>query len=271
MSDLGARAEGPVFIIGAPRSGSTILAWALGRHQRLWTGGELHLLWGLFGSGRLASAVQREVGFPGLLERAGITGDDWMAAMGKGIEELLLERGGGARWVDQTPVNTFLADELSRMFPGARFLHVLRDGRLVVRSMLGFDRANPPEVVERLRRGGFWPKWADDFDEACRTWATSVEAAGAFGEAHPDRTLTVRQEAIRATPMETFAHILAFLGLEHEDGPGRYARGTQINTSFKGDRPDDDPAAIEAGWTGSQRRSFEKLAGEAMERWVRSS
>ncbi len=36
------------------------LAWALGQHPRLWTGGELHLLWGLFGGGRLANQLERE-------------------------------------------------------------------------------------------------------------------------------------------------------------------------------------------------------------------
>jgi hypothetical protein len=137
--------------------------------------------------------------------------------------------------------------------------------------MLAFDRANPPEVVDRLRRGGFWPKWADDFDEACRTWAASVDAAGTFGESHPGRMLTVRQEAIRDEPLETFAGILAFLGLEHDSAPGRYARSSQINTSFKGDRPADDLAAIEAGWSAAQRRAFEKHAGPAMERGVSPS
>ena len=34
----------PVFIIGSPRSGTSILAWALAQHSRLWTSGEVHIL-----------------------------------------------------------------------------------------------------------------------------------------------------------------------------------------------------------------------------------
>jgi hypothetical protein len=259
--------HGPVFIIGAPRSGSTVLAWALGRHPRLWTAGELHLFWELYGGGRLRNRLERELGFPGVLERAGISADTWLAAMGTGIEQLLLERSDGRRWVDQTPVNTYLASEMGAMFPAARFLHILRDGRLVIRSMLSFDRANTPEVVARLRAGGYWPRWADDFDEACAAWATSVDAAMTHATAHPDRCLVVRQEDLRADPFGTFDAIWPFLGCEPDPGSAWYAHGSRINSSFTGDAPADDPARVEAAWTQAQRDAFAHIAGPTMERW----
>src|SRR5208283_4344638 len=42
----------PVFILGAPRSGTTALAWSLAQHSSLWTSGESYILWELFGHQR---------------------------------------------------------------------------------------------------------------------------------------------------------------------------------------------------------------------------
>ena len=65
---------------------------------------------------------------------------------------LLTRTSNGRRWIDQTPANTLVVDRLAEMFPGARFLHILRDGRRVVHSMINFHRAmGDPEAVERMR------------------------------------------------------------------------------------------------------------------------
>ncbi len=46
----------PVFIIGSPRSGTSVLAWALAQHKDFWTAGETDFLFHLFGQGRLETA-----------------------------------------------------------------------------------------------------------------------------------------------------------------------------------------------------------------------
>src|SRR5437870_2836932 len=49
----------PVFVIGSPRSGTTILAKSLGQHSRFWVSEELQVFWDLFCDGRLHANFQR--------------------------------------------------------------------------------------------------------------------------------------------------------------------------------------------------------------------
>ena len=43
----------PVFILGAPRSGTSILVWALAQHPEFWGSAESNMLYHLFGDGHL--------------------------------------------------------------------------------------------------------------------------------------------------------------------------------------------------------------------------
>jgi len=56
------------------------------------------------------------------------------------VPEML--RRDSARWAEKTPRNILYLDLLWRMFPNMRFIHIIRDGRDVVSSML---------------KNGFWP------------------------------------------------------------------------------------------------------------------
>jgi len=59
------------------------------------------------------------------------------------------------RWVDGTPEYSFYVNPLRKLFPGARFIHVVRDVRSVVRSMINFQRTGGParhSTCERATR-----------------------------------------------------------------------------------------------------------------------
>lgn len=47
----------PVFVIGVPRSGTTIVAWALAQHTRFWTSEESQFMWDLFGDAHLKRII----------------------------------------------------------------------------------------------------------------------------------------------------------------------------------------------------------------------
>lgn len=59
-----------------------------------------------------------------------VTGDEFIESIGFGINALITSRSGGRRWVDQTPHYTPVAALLARLFPGAKFLLIERDGRI---------------------------------------------------------------------------------------------------------------------------------------------
>ncbi len=53
-----------VFVIGCPRSGTSILSWSLAAHHNFWTSAESYYLLDLFGSAKLHAAFKRAASRP---------------------------------------------------------------------------------------------------------------------------------------------------------------------------------------------------------------
>lgn len=284
MSDSGpsvARAEGgarsfdvcpsPVFIIGSPRSGTSILAWSLATHSELWTSAESDILFYLFGEGRFEEAFNRTMARPdnAWLRQEGVDQAELLMHVGLGLNALFTSRSGGKRWIDQTPVYTLITDLLAEMFPGAYFLHIIRDGRWVVHSMINMASAFPNATTfEEMRKAERLPPWATDFRDACRTWSQFVTRANAFTMHHPDRALTVVNERLVADPVRGFREILTFLGAGYEDGPSRFFSSNRINSSFardyKGSITGPEIMSPWESWTVDQRLTFLEESGQTL-------
>jgi hypothetical protein len=259
----------PVFVIGAPRSGTTILARSLAQHSEFWTSDESQVLWDLFEGGRLDKNYQRQGRYDGSwLCKQDVAKEEFLAFLGLGLNALFTSRSQRKRWVDQTPTYALLAENLAHMFPGAYFLHILRDGRKVVHSMINFlARFNERELPDAVKRSPR-PAWSADFTEACRTWRGFVEAALHFQERFPDRCLTVVNEQVAADPAGEFREILQFIQAAPEDGPANFFRSNRLNSSFV--QPSNSPANSRspAGpwgqWSPQERRIFVEEAGATM-------
>lgn len=250
----------PIFVIGSPRSATTSLAWALAAHSHLWTSPESQILVDLFGHGELDRNYQRPVSPPGYswLRRQDVSREEFLAYLGLGLNALFTSRSGGLRWIDHTPRHTLMVDDLIGLFPGAQFIHSLRDGRDVVASMLhkAFIGRGPQAV--RIRRGS-------------QLWRQHVEAALQAAQRHPDRCLTIRYEALVADPERVFAAMQTHLRLPHETAPVEefHNRGAK-NSSF-GRRgvpklTSSEPGARWAEWSRIERGVFAREAGELMVR-----
>jgi len=261
----------PVFIIGAPRSGTTALARALGLHRRFYAGDETLFLLELFGGERAEKIHERWAGRPSSswLRRENVSRERFLAALGVGLDGLFASATGGRRWVDHVPTHAMMAGTLAGLFPTARFLHVLRDGREVVNSMLNVPNTLPGDVGERMRQAGFLPPWTRDFRAACETWRSHVRAASDFGTRSPARCLTVRHGELEADPAATMAAVFRFLGETDEPGPADFLRnGQRINSSFAppGGCPSPEyrrPDPI-ATWTEERKAIFAETCGEEM-------
>ncbi|MGH9135740.1 MAG: sulfotransferase family protein [Acidimicrobiales bacterium] len=254
----------PVFIIGSPRSGTTALAHALGRHPQLRVSKESYFVHQLFGNGRARAVWQHNQDrvTPSWLRHEGVERAEFLAYLGLGINALYTSRSGGRRWVDQTPLYTRMVDDLADMFPGAQFLHIVRDGRAVVRSMGRFD-----DVFDDEQRAAITdeiPAWADDFRAACETWSEWVETALRFASAHPDRCLTIANEDLASDPAGGFDKVFAFLRLDADAGPAKAFAGPRVNSSFK--RAPSRPPDGWDDWDDEQRRVFMEVAGGTMAR-----
>jgi len=260
MIQVKIEASEPVFILGCPRSGTSVLSWAVAAHDDFWTSAESDILHLLFGGGHLHRSFKEAYERPdgGWLFKNKVTLREFYQHLGTGIDLLFQSRAGNRRWVDATPSHTLMARELAMLFPRARFLHIVRDGRSVVSSM---------------QSSGFDTPWSDNFKLACTTWAHYVTSGMRFQEEAPDRVLEVRNERLRSEPAEEMGRIYDFLGAEPDPRGAEFLSTKRINSSYGNEKPGDvkkvkDPDAAPkepwTDWSKSMTREFEKQAGDVM-------
>ena len=140
--------------------------------------------------------------------------DDPFRIAGHFVDRLFMpaaRRAGAVRWSEKTPRNVLLADQLARMWPSARFIHVVRDGR---------------DVASSLLENGFWPLAAGHefpslsrfsgpmtFEGACDYWLEVMRLAREAEARLPaGSSLEVRLEDLVTEPEETLGRVCAFLG-----------------------------------------------------------
>lgn len=233
----------PVFVLGAPRSGTSMMQWALRQHPALWGGPESDFMIPLI------EALREIHAFGSTRERLHwLSGQDvdvaeFLRFMGLGLNALYTDRSQGLRWVEQTPQYTLHIPEILQLLPGSRFVMMVRDGRDVVASLRNF--VNPVE-----------------HDEACRIWERFVTVGLDSADRYPDRVHVVRYDAAVGDTVASMAGIFEFLDLETSDASAAWItdRGP-INSSFA-DR--DKGAPRWSDWSMSDRVRFAEIAGPAL-------
>jgi len=260
--------ESPIFIIGSPRSGTSILAWALAQHSALTTAEESNMFLELFRDDIISAAYDRASGRPDSrdwLRKNTVSQDEFVASIGLGLNALVSSRSKGKRWIDQTPANTMIVRQLAQAFPEARFIHIFRDGRAVVNSMINFAAAFTPEEQEQFIQAGAMPKFATDFGSACWAWAEYAGAAHDFVLRHPERAVTVHNESLRQNPAGGFDELLSFLDLELEPAVPIFFTERKLNSSFPDSPIPGGGSEPWSAWTDEQRATFDQIAGPTME------
>jgi hypothetical protein len=140
------------------------------------------------------------------------------------------------------------------VFPTARFIHVVRDGRAVANSWLQMPWWLGFGGPERWQWGPLPPALAAKWDDADRSfavlaallWRMLVDAYDRARAAVPeDAWLEIRYEDVTAQPHDAFAAMLRFCGLEwcdeFERGLARHRLSTSRVDAF---RRDLDPAEL---------------------------
>ncbi len=116
------------------------------------------------------------------------------------LEAASTATGPKGRWVDGTPEYSFYICGLRKLFPGALFIHIFRNVRTVVRSMLNFHRVAGSQLVA-------------DEEEAYRYWLRTVsaciEAERAYG---PKVVYRIRYQDLIDNPESAMRSLLGFLG-----------------------------------------------------------
>ena len=208
---------GPLFIVGNDRSGTTMLRLILDRGPEIAIPPESMFLTDF--AGRLAAGGPQDAAaaqaladevwahpkvglwrLPGPAPRvpAGVLG---AAAYRFAVEApfaAYAAQHGKPRWGDKTPHYVHHVDDLLAVWPDARVVVLVRDGR---------------DVALSLRRMPFGPNnaWA-----AAQWWARGIRAGLHAVEAHPEHVMTVRYEDLVAAPEEHVRAVCAFAALRFE-------------------------------------------------------
>jgi hypothetical protein len=218
----------PVFIIGSYRSATSALTWALGQHPNIFPLEETHFLYKL----AVDLEYQYEIGIRqhqhSFLGLAKLTPQHFREHFGRACDSLVLDARkriqqnscdaaradrtrisdnvklhdrwwhSKRRWIDGTPENSHYVLSLQRIFPEAKFIHILRNPRRVATSLMHFSSMGAHDYPER---------------EAYETWIRLVRSSALSEQAlGPTRVMRLLHEDLLASPHDALARCVAFVG-----------------------------------------------------------
>ena len=210
------------FIVGAPRSGTTLLQSLVAAHSMYYSMPETSF-------------------FLSILPRLGITyncpdaelspGDidtirsEFRYMTGRNLPSLTLESDtidvraffrkimqafnsdNKPRWVEKTTNHARSMMAIRRFFPQARFVHIIRDPVDSVASMKSIRPTSWSDC--RIT-------YISSYRESARVWASCVEAALRYPE--PEKVFHMHYEDLLAEPEKQLRRLFEFLGAPYEDG-----------------------------------------------------
>jgi hypothetical protein len=200
----------PVFIVGSPRSGTTFFAGAVGSIPGFVDLGELAPLKAAIPSLTSASEEEAARELHDVIER---------------VRTLSVVR--GKRAVEQTPEMSFLVPAVVRAYPEATVIHLVRDGRDVVASLLergwlSSARSGSDDVGAAYgSHTRFWvePERRDEFarvsDARRAAWAWRRYLTKA--RASQERTFELRYEDLVTDTSATASRLAETLGVSADE------------------------------------------------------
>jgi len=213
----GVSSDAPVVVLGVSRSGTTLLKEMLDAHPQLAIPSESYFLpqlWQRHGQAPDREAFLDDVRRLARIREWGISREDVARRLAErpsfpeaieAIYRAYADARGKRRFGDKTPAYMRRLQLLERAFPGAAYLHLIRDGRdaalsfLEMRRRPSFNWARPRGVA------AFAAQWRREVQMACRFGKDRV--AGRYRE--------LRYEDLVADPEGTLSDVCAFLRLDY--------------------------------------------------------
>ena len=208
-----------VFVVGCPRSGTTWVQRLLASHPCIRTGQESDVF-DLY-IGPQLRAWRRELD-PDSSGRGGVglgcyfRQDEFLACLKRYALDLLGPMVGGLQpgqiFVEKTPSHVLFVPEILTLLPKARFVHVLRDARDTVASLLSASRTWGRSWAPRRARN------------AAATWVSHVEAGrNAQRTLSPTQFVEIRYEALHSDGPRVLRQLMDWLQLAWPDDEVRCA------------------------------------------------
>ena len=198
----------PIFLVGCPRSGTSVSVKLLATHPDLDNWSEAGRVWDR------ESYDDPDADHAWGPERATVA----EARRLHSRFEYHRRRSGRQRFVNKHPRNSVRMDFIERVFPDALYLHVIRDGRAVVNSIVSRTAREP--YRQQIPFGDFCkpPGWQDllrddPVEQAALQWAALVRHVRTTGARLDGRYLEYRYEDLCDVPRTVMADLFSFAGL----------------------------------------------------------
>lgn len=200
LQGVGVDSERPIFIIGLPRSGTTLLEQILASHSRVFGAGELRLAREGFESlGRGADSISEEKAFEAI---QAFDASTVRALAETHLRKLQQLNDTAAHVTDKMPDNYQYVGFLALLFPKARFLHCRRDLRDVAVSCW----------ITQFRQ----IPWTNDPEQIASRFAQYRRIMDHWKQVLPIPVLDVDYEDMVENLEDVARRILDFCGLDWE-------------------------------------------------------
>ncbi|NCD40631.1 MAG: hypothetical protein EOL88_00915 [Bacteroidia bacterium] len=190
----------PVFVVGHPRSGTTLIQALIGTQNKTGCTFETHffdiIIRDVFSNNSLLFGYKQNILINNIRRFSPISNRtlhyirDTEQLSKKVLFEMIIEDNlyfinktiptNNIRWIEKTPDHVFYMNEILNLFPNAKFVNVVR---------------NPEKVILSRRNNFFWDdeaKW--DLEKHAMLWNDSINSAIEFSNYYPDRLISVRLE-----------------------------------------------------------------------------
>jgi hypothetical protein len=167
---------------------------------------------------------------------------------------------------DKTPDNVRFFPLISVLFPKAKFIHIVRDGRdCTVSAWFHNLRVDAVSLTRQ------YPSLGDFADYFAQIWINNVSQGVRFAAACPGRCLSLRYEDLTQHPMVMLGHVCKFLGVSMEPAVLQSCCAAADFTRFSGGRPrgtEDRGSFFRRGMPGDWRQHFDAKTEQAFRKKV---
>ena len=213
--------KNPIFLVGCPRSGTTLLQSILAAHSQIASFPESHFFWHLTANRsrwrcklglvsveaktRLEEFLQelKQGEMHGEIPQYSLLQSSYVQAFVK-ILDTLTSQQAKALWLEKTPRHLHQISNIEKYLPESKFIHIIRRGEDVVASMYEVTQEHP----------SLWGG-CRDIDECINRWKEDAEISLSHAQ-KPNHKL-VRYEHLVSYTDSVIRDICAFMGVDFEE------------------------------------------------------